>query len=71
MGDLICVDDFEKYAYKNLPRNALDYYRSGAGQQRTLSDNKIAFSKWVIFVKKSLNLNINNVYLFLSYYSLN
>lgn len=45
MSDLVCVADFEKYAYENLSRNALDYYRSGAGQQRTLSENKRAFAK--------------------------
>lgn len=45
MSNFVCVDDFEKYAYENLPKNALDYYRSGAGQQTTLSDNRRAFSK--------------------------
>lgn len=45
MSNFVCVDDFEKHAYENLPRNALDYYRSGAGQQTTLSDNRKAFSK--------------------------
>lgn len=43
--NLASVDDFEKHAYKVLPKNALDYYRSGAGAQTTLADNKRAFSR--------------------------
>lgn len=45
MSGLVSVPDFEKYARGILPRNALDYYRSGAGQQRTLENNNKAFSK--------------------------
>lgn len=44
-SNMVCLDDFEKYAYKTLPRNALDYYRSGANQQITLRDNIAAFSR--------------------------
>ncbi|XP_044750644.1 hydroxyacid oxidase 1 [Coccinella septempunctata] len=47
MGEnLASIDDFEKYAYTVLPKNALDYYRSGAGAQTTLADNKSAFSRY-------------------------
>lgn len=45
MSALVCVQDFEDYAYKVLPKLALDYYRSGAGQETTLENNKKAFSK--------------------------
>ncbi|XP_060517368.1 2-Hydroxyacid oxidase 1 [Cylas formicarius] len=45
MSDLVCVKDFEDRAFKILPRNALDYYRSGAGRQETLENNRTAFSK--------------------------
>nr|CAH7751278.1 unnamed protein product [Callosobruchus chinensis] len=48
MGEPICIKDFEEYAYKTLPRNALDYYRSGAGQQETLVNNKRAYSNYRI-----------------------
>lgn len=48
MNDLVCVRDFEEHAYKVLPRNALDYYRSGAGRQETLENNRTAFSKYKI-----------------------
>ncbi|XP_045472724.1 hydroxyacid oxidase 1-like [Harmonia axyridis] len=44
--NLASVDDFEKHAYSVLPKNALDYYRSGAGAQTTLADNKRAFSRY-------------------------
>ncbi|CAG9830777.1 unnamed protein product [Diabrotica balteata] len=43
MSDLVSVLEFEEHAFKVLPRNALDYYRSGAGKQETLADNRKAF----------------------------
>ncbi|KAL3282799.1 hypothetical protein HHI36_005965 [Cryptolaemus montrouzieri] len=49
MGDnFACLDDFEKHALSVLPKNALDYYTSGAGAQTTLEDNKRAFSRYKI-----------------------
>ncbi|RZB41002.1 hydroxyacid oxidase 1 [Asbolus verrucosus] len=45
---LVCVKDFEKHAFAVLPRNALDYYRSGAGAEETLVHNRKAFSKFKI-----------------------
>lgn len=45
MKELICVDDFEKKALSVLPKNALDYYKSGAGQEKTLENNRKAFSR--------------------------
>ena len=37
--------DFEKFALDILPKNALDYYQSGANNQETLMDNIVAFSR--------------------------
>ncbi|KAG1652501.1 Hydroxyacid oxidase 1 [Nymphon striatum] len=45
MAVLVCIDDFERYAFQHLPRNALDYYRSGANDEQTLKDNRLAFSR--------------------------
>lgn len=45
--DLVCVDDFEVHARNILPKNALDYYKSGAGQETTLDNNRKAFSKYI------------------------
>ena len=45
-----CVDDFERYAFNNLPKNALDYYRSGADQQITLNENRNAFTRYGIIM---------------------
>lgn len=45
MTSLVCVEDYEEHAFSVLPKNALDYYRSGAGREETLIDNKRAFSK--------------------------
>lgn len=49
-NEIVCVKDIEKYAYKVLPRNALDYYRSGAGSEESLANNKNAFSKLVFLI---------------------
>ncbi|XP_056646023.1 2-Hydroxyacid oxidase 1 [Diorhabda sublineata] len=48
MSDLVSVLDFEKYAFNNLPKKTLDYYRSGAGKQQTLAENREAFYKYKI-----------------------
>ncbi|CAD7012184.1 (S)-2-hydroxy-acid oxidase GLO1 [Ceratitis capitata] len=42
---LVCVEDFEKKAHSVLEKNALDYYRSGAGEQFTLQLNRDAFRR--------------------------
>lgn len=45
MKNFVCVEDFEKEAFKVLPKNALDYYKSGAGQEKSLVNNKKAFAR--------------------------
>lgn len=45
---LVCVDDFEKEAYRKLPVPALDYYRSGADDEDTLERNVGAFKRYKI-----------------------
>lgn len=45
MNKLVCVEDFEKVAHRLLNRNALDYYKSGADDEITLSDNKKGFKR--------------------------
>lgn len=44
----ICIDDYEKEAYKRLTKEALDYYRSGADQEITLLANCESFKRWKI-----------------------
>ena len=39
----VCLKDIEDAAHRALPKNALDYYKSGAEQQATLRDNRRAF----------------------------
>ncbi|XP_054740491.1 uncharacterized protein LOC129246022 [Anastrepha obliqua] len=41
----VCVDDFEQKAHSVLEKSALDYYRSGAGEQYTLHLNREAFRR--------------------------
>jgi len=42
---MVCVRDYEEEALKILPRNALDYYKSGADEEITLRLNQDAFSR--------------------------
>lgn len=44
----ICVEDYEKEAFKRLPKSALDYYRSGADEEVTLRSNVEAFRRFKI-----------------------
>lgn len=41
----VCVSDFEEEAKKVLPKAVYDYYRSGADNQTTLTDNTAAFDR--------------------------
>lgn len=43
MSNLASLDDYEKRACELLPRNALDYYRSGAGDEQSLAWNRRDF----------------------------
>lgn len=48
MNNLISLDDYEKRAHELLPRAALDYYRSGAGDEQTLRWNRSDFGNYRI-----------------------
>lgn len=48
MRSLISLDDYEKRAHELLPKNALDYYRSGAGDEQTLGRNRSDFQNFRI-----------------------
>ena len=48
MSQMLCIDDFEKFALENLPKQAKDYYKSGANHEYTLKENRKAFMKWKI-----------------------
>lgn len=39
------IHEFEAYARTYLPKNAYDYYRSGANDMQTLKENEQAFSR--------------------------
>ncbi|XP_055907270.1 2-Hydroxyacid oxidase 1-like [Eupeodes corollae] len=43
--EFVCIADFEKKAQTVLEKKALDYYRSGAGDQYTLNRTRDAFRK--------------------------
>lgn len=60
MNSLISLDDYELKAQELLPKNALDYFRSGAGNEVTLLRNRSDFKNFRIrprFLKDVSNRN--------------
>lgn len=45
MAEMLCVDDFESYAINSVNKSVVDYYRGGAGDEQTLSNNRKAFER--------------------------
>lgn len=54
---LVCVADFEEAAFKKIPKNALDYYKSGAGNELTLGLNRSSFDR--IRIRPRLMRNVS------------
>ena len=48
---IVSLDDLEAVAVKVLPKNALDYFRSGAEDMVTLKDNREAFKRSVFHIR--------------------
>lgn len=48
MAQLICIEDYEKYACEHLTPSVKDYYNSGAGEEYSLKLNTEAFKKYRI-----------------------
>lgn len=53
---MICVEDFEKYASTHLTPSVRDYYNSGAGEQYSLKLNVDAFRRYVTKECKNIEL---------------
>lgn len=51
----MCVYDYEQRAINTLPRNALDYYKSGSDSQITLQLNKTAFQRYLYYNDHKVN----------------
>lgn len=51
---MICIEDFQKYADQHLTPSVRDYYNSGAGEQFSLKLNTEAFKKYVKKKKKEI-----------------
>ncbi|XP_028417849.1 hydroxyacid oxidase 1-like [Dendronephthya gigantea] len=45
VSEPVCISDFENYARAFLPKNAWDYYSSGANEGITLRENRQAFER--------------------------
>ncbi|ODM97002.1 Hydroxyacid oxidase 1 [Orchesella cincta] len=61
MDKLVCVKDFEEAAFRILDNNALQYYKSGADDELTLSDNKDAFKRWMIRPRMLRDVSKRNI----------
>lgn len=44
----LTVDDYEPAAREALAPDVFDYFAGGAGEERTLSENRRAFERWCI-----------------------
>lgn len=44
---LVSLEDYEREAFKRIPKNALDYYASGAGDELSLKLNRSTFDRYV------------------------
>jgi isopentenyl diphosphate isomerase/L-lactate dehydrogenase-like FMN-dependent dehydrogenase len=52
-GDLpdpapVTIDDYEALARASLPSDVYDYYAGGAGDERTLAENRAAWDRWTL-----------------------
>ena len=50
MSEPVCISDFESHAKEFLPKNAWDYYSSGANEGITLRENRCAFDRYEIYL---------------------
>lgn len=61
---LISLDDYEKKAREVLELPAFDYYRSGAGNELSLSLNRSSFDKYDFFSEfQSASLDLKKLYI--------
>ncbi len=58
---VVSLRDIEAIAHRRLPRNALDYYRSGADQMSTLGENRSAFGKYRILPRVLIDVSRRNM----------
>lgn len=61
MKNLISLDDYEKQAAQILPKNALDYYKSGAGDEVTLARNRSDFQNYRIRPRFLRDVSVRNM----------
>ena len=59
-GDaLFTLDDYEAAALARLPTMVADYYAGGAGEERTLRENRAAFARWTF--RPRVLVDVSNV----------
>ncbi|TMK80670.1 MAG: alpha-hydroxy-acid oxidizing protein [Actinobacteria bacterium] len=55
----ITLDDYEAAALARLPTMVADYYAGGAGEERTLRENRAAFARWTF--RPRVLVDVSNV----------
>ena len=45
-GEVVCLDDFEEHARRQLPKFVFDFYSLGALEQETVRENRRAFRRY-------------------------
>ncbi|KAL5273656.1 HAO1 family protein [Megaselia abdita] len=59
MHQLTCVADYEKKCQSLIEKSALDYFKSGSGEEETLKRNKDAFKK--LRIRPRVLINVSKV----------
>lgn len=65
---LVSVEDYEKKARTKIHRHALDYYRSGAGNELSLRLNKSCFDRFVLLLSRYSAYDFVHCFFFLQYF---
>ena len=47
-NQMVCIDDFERYAEKTMASATLGYFQGGADEEVTLRDNVAAFTRYAV-----------------------
>lgn len=63
MDKYVSIKDIEEAALQILPKPARDYYKSGATDEQTLFENKLAFQRCVLeSIRFIVNVHISSYF---------
>lgn len=58
---LVCVNDYESAAFKRVPKEPMDYYKSGAGDELSLRLNRTTWDKYDFYTTTTYFTHLVNV----------